>query len=278
MEPILLPSKIQFTPDKKEKNKAILTVEPCFPGYGTTLGNALRRMMLSSLSGAAVTAVKIKDVTHEFSTIPGIKEDVLEIILNLKKLRLKVFSNQLVILNLKAKGEKKVKAEDIEKNPEVEIINLDLEIANLTDKKASLEMRIWVERGRGYLPVEERKQKNQELGVIAIDSIFTPIKNIGLRIENVRVGQRTDYDKLILDIETDGTLSPQEAVSQAAELLIKQFSLFIKPKEKVSEVSKLSEESKKKVEKTKEKPARAKDIKKEEEPKKKRGRLRKVTS
>lgn len=279
MESIILPSKIEFV-KQKEKNRAILTVEPCYPGYGHTLGNALRRILLSSLSGAAVTAVKIKGVVHEFSTISGIREDVLEIVLNLKNLRLKIFVDEPVILNLKAKGEKKVKAKDIEKNPAVEIVNPDLEIATLTDKKAELEMQIWVRKGRGYVPVEERKKEDLELGVIAIDSIFTPIKKVGLQIENVRVGQRTDYDKLILDIETDGTLTPQEAVSQAAKLLIEQFSLFIESERK-SEENKLSEESKKEVKEIKEEPeeepVKAEETKKEEKPKK-RGRPKKIQS
>ena len=293
MKSIILPSQIQFTPDEKNKNKAILIVEPLYPAYGITLGNALRRILLSSLLGAAVTAVKIKDVNHEFSTIPGIKEDTLELILNLKNLHLKIFSDLPVILNLKAKGEKKIKAGDIERNPEVEIVNPELEIANLTDKKAKIEMQIWAEKGRGYLPVEERKEKNKELGVMFIDSIFTPIKNVGLQVENVRVGQRTDYDKLILDIETNGTLTPQEAVSQASEILIEQLGLFIEKKKEEAKVEEFKEEAKveefkeeAKVEEFKEEKEETKEeikaekiekVKEEEKPKKKRGRPKKAS-
>jgi DNA-directed RNA polymerase subunit alpha len=272
MKPIILPSKIDFK-QQKEKNRFILTIEPCYPGYGTTLGNALRRVLLSSLPGAAVTAVKIKGAPHEFSTIPGIKEDVLEIILNLKLLRLKIFTEEPVILELKAKGEKVVKAGDIEKNPAVEIVNPDLTIATLTDKKAELEMKIWTSKGRGYEPVEERKEKFSEIGMIGVDALFSPIRKIGLQVENVRVGDRTDYDKLILDIETDGTITAQEAVSQAAKILIDQFNLLIKPEEKVSEKTDKEAEEKPKKE---EEPVKTKEVEKEEKPKKKRGRPKKT--
>jgi len=279
MEDIFLPSKVEFKEDEKDKNRAVLTVEPCHPGYGTTLGNALRRVMLSSLPGAAVTAVKIKGVSHEFSTLPGVKEDVVEIILNLKKLRLKILvGEEPVILVLKAKGEKKVKAKDIEKNPVVEIANPDLEIATLTSKEAELEMKIWAEKGRGYVPSEERRTENLELDVIAVDSIFTPIKKVGLQVEDVRVGERTDYDKLILDIETDGTLTPFEAVEQAAKILIEQFSLFVEPKkEKVEEIKELAEEITEEIEEVKEEKEKV-STEESEAPmdKKKRGRPKKA--
>lgn len=278
MEDIFLPSKVEFKEDEKDKNRVVLTVEPCHPGYGTTLGNALRRVMLSSLPGAAVTAVKIKGVSHEFSTLPGVKEDVVEIILNLKKLRLKILvGEEPVILVLKVKGEKKVKAKDIEKNPVVEIANPDLEIATLTSKEAELEMKIWVEKGRGYVPTEERKLENLELDVIAVDSIFTPIKKVGLQVENVRVGERTDYDKLILDIETDGTLTPSGAVEQAAKILIKQFSLFVEPKkEKVEEIKELAEEITEEIEEVKEEKEKVSTESEAPIDKKKRGRPKKA--
>lgn len=278
MEDIFLPSKVEFKEDEKDKNRAVLTVEPCHPGYGTTLGNALRRVMLSSLPGAAVTAVRIKGVSHEFSTLPGVKEDVVEIILNLKKLRLKILvGEEPVILVLKVKGEKKVKAKDIEKNPVVEIANPDLEIATLTSKEAELEMKIWAEKGRGYVPTEERKLENLELDVIAVDSIFTPIKKVGLQVENVRVGERTDYDKLILDIETDGTLTPSGAVEQAAKILIKQFSLFMElKKEKVEEIKELAEEITEEIEEVKEEKEKVSTESEAPIDKKKRGRPKKA--
>ncbi len=226
MENILLPSSIRFEPGSRP-NEGVMIVEPCFHGYGTTLGNALRRVLLSSLSGAAVTAVKIKGVTHEFQALDNVKEDILEIILNLKSLRLKVFSDEPVKLNLKAKGEKAVTGKDFEPNADVEIVNPQLKIATLTDPKAVLEMEITVGRGRGYLPTEERVKETHELGTIAIDALFSPVRNVGYRVENTRVGEITNYDKLIMTIETDGTIAPEEAVRESAKTLIDYFSLLL---------------------------------------------------
>ncbi len=274
MEPIILPSKIEIKKGKLP-NEAVITVEPCYYGYGTTLGNALRRVILSSLPGAAVTAVKIKGVQHEFSAIPHVKEDVIEIILNLKQLRMKVYSTEPVRLTLKVKGEREVKAKDIEKSSDVDIVNPDLHIATLTNKNADLEMEIFVSQGRGYVPVEAKEKEKLEVGMIAIDSIFTPIRNIGYRVENVRVGDITNYDRLILDIETDGTITPEEALRQGAELLINHFKLFIEgPKE--DEESKEAEEIKE--EKIEAKKEEAKEEAVEEKAKKKRGRPKKVKS
>ena len=215
MENILLPSAIRIEAGHNP-NEGILVVEPCFHGYGTTLGNALRRVLLSSLTGAAVTAVRIKGATHEFQAIDGVKEDVLEIILNLKGLRLKCHSDQPVKLTLKAKGEGVVTADDIDKNADVDIVNRDLKIATLTDAKATLEMEITVSRGRGYSPTEERHSEGAELGTIAIDSLFSPVRTVGYKVENTRVGEITNYDKLTMTIETDGTITPDEAVKSAA--------------------------------------------------------------
>ncbi|MEY4723603.1 MAG: hypothetical protein RLZZ324_1116 [Candidatus Parcubacteria bacterium] len=227
MEDILLPSKIELTPGENDR-KATLTVEPCFHGYGTTLGNALRRVMLSSLPGAAVIAVKIKGVQHEFSGMPGVKEDVLEVVLNLKALRMRVFTEEPVRLTLKAKGDRAATAADIEKNSDVEIVNPELHIATLTDKKAELEMEIIVARGRGYVPVEERAKEKMELGVMAIDSVFSPVKDVGYKVENTRVGQITNFDKLVMTIETDGTITPDAAVDQSVRILLDHFNLFTK--------------------------------------------------
>jgi DNA-directed RNA polymerase subunit alpha len=224
MEPIRLPTKIELTPGP-EKHQATLIVEPCFQGYGTTLGNALRRVLLSSLPGAAVTAVKIVGAQHEFSTLPNIKEDVLELILNLKQLRLRVHSEEPVRLTLKKTGEGKVKAKDIEPNSEVEIVNPELHIATITDEAGELEMEIFAARGRGFITTEDRG-KEKEIGVIAIDSIFTPVRNVGYQVVDTRVGQITNFDKLILTVETDGTITAKDAIEQATKLLIEHFELL----------------------------------------------------
>lgn len=226
MEQITLPTKLDYQQDLENKNKGQIIIEPCYPGYGITWGNALRRVLLSSLPGAAVTAVKIKGARHEFSTIPHVKEDVLQIILNLKLLRLKIFKDEPIKLKLFAKGEKKVTAADIEKSADVEIVNPNLHIATLTDKKADLEAEITVCKGYGYVPSEEKDRTGLDLGTIVVDSIFSPIVKVGYRVDNVRVGKRTDFDKLTLDIETDGTITPWDAFIQAASLLADQFKFL----------------------------------------------------
>ena len=219
MENILLPSKISF--EKGERpNEGILVVEPCFYGYGTTLGNALRRVLLSSLPGAAVVAVKIKGVTHEFQPIENVKEDALEVILNLKSLRVKVFSDEPVVLKLSASGVKTITAADITKNADVEIVNPELVIANLTDAKSTFEMELTVRKGRGYASTEERVGETYDIGTIAIDALFSPVRNVGYHVVNTRVGDITNYDKLIMNIETDGTMTPEEAVEQSSKILI----------------------------------------------------------
>lgn len=222
MEEIQLPQKVEII--KSQGNRATLVIEPCFPGYGLTLGNALRRVLLSSLSGGAVTAVKIKGVDHEFSALPFVKEDMVDIILNLKQLRFKVYKKEPVKITLNVKGEKEVKACDIKTGSDVEIANPDLRIATLTDKKAELEMEITVSQGRGYKPVEQREEEKREIGEIAVDAIFTPIKNVSYKIENIRVGEMTNFDKLNIDLETDGTVSPKEALEEAAKILVNHFS------------------------------------------------------
>jgi DNA-directed RNA polymerase subunit alpha len=219
MEPILLPSKIRFTHGERP-NEGVLTVEPCAQGYGTTLGNAMRRVLLSSLSGAAVTAVKIKGADHEFATMPHVKEDVLEIILNLKLLRVKSFSEEPVKLTLSVKGEKQVTAKDFGKDASVEIVNTDLHIATLTDPSAHFEMDVWIGQGRGYRSTEERVKEKLELGTIAVDALYSPVLNVSYKVEATRVGDRTDYDKLVLRVETDGSLDPLEACNQAVKILM----------------------------------------------------------
>jgi len=272
MENIPLPSKIEIQPGKNA-NQAAVSIQPCHPGYGTTLGNALRRVLLSSLPGAAVTAFKIKGASHEFSALSNVLEDLVEVALNLKQLRLKVFSAEPVRLELKVKGEKKVTAKDIKPNSDVEIANPDLLIATLTSKDAELEMEIIVSQGRGYIPTENREKENLETDMIMVDAIFTPIKNVGFQIENVRVGQMTNYENLILNIETDGTISPQEALSQATQTLIDHFNFIAdqtKPTAKVKAKKEKKEKAAAKEEKKEaKKEAKAKKEKKEKESKKK---------
>ena len=224
MEALSLPNLAQVT--DLGGNKYSLVLEPLYPGYGVTIGNAMRRVLLSSMPGAAVTAVKIKFVDHEFSTIPNIKEDVIQIILNLKQLRLKSFSNEPVKVNLKVKGEKVVTAADIKETDQVQVINKDLHIATLDNKNSEFDMELTVEQGRGYVPVEARENQKQEVGVMAIDAIYTPIKSVHFDVSNVRVGQRTDFDKLEIVMETDGGLTGQEAMDIASHILVDHFTMM----------------------------------------------------
>lgn len=245
MQKIPLPTKVDW--QEESSSRAKLIVEPCFSGYGTTLGNALRRILLSSMPGAATTAIRIKGVLHEFSTIPHVKEDVVEIILNLKQLRMKIFSDEPVKLELKVKGEKIVYAKDFEANAQAEIVNQDLKICEITDKAGVFELEIWANKGRGFIPTEVRDKEKQEVGVIAIDSIYTPIKSVGYKVENVRVGQMTNFDKLIVDIETDGTISAREALSLSSEILVDHFNLLTDSglqmmKDRQAEIAKLEKE------------------------------------
>ncbi len=210
----------------KKGNKAVFEIEGLYPGYGITVGNSLRRVLLSSLPGAAVTQCKIKGVHHEFSTIPGVFEDVMIITLNLRQLRFKLHSEEPQKALLKVKGEREIKGKDFKLPSQLELINKDLYIATLTEKKAELEIEILVERGIGYVPAEERKKEKLEIGVIALDAVFNPIKKVSFEVENMRVEKRTDFNRLKLTIETDGTISPEQAFYQSSEILIKHFSLF----------------------------------------------------
>ena len=211
--------------DKTTDNSAKFVLEPLFPGYGMTLGNSMRRVLLSSLAGSAITAVKIEGVSHEFSTIAGVKEDVIELILNLKQIRFRNPNEEPVMLSLKKTGGV-VKAGDITTSNDVEVVNPDLVIANLDNSKAKLEMELKVEQGRGYVPVESRTGEKLPVGMIAIDAIYTPIKRVRYDVQNTRVGQMTNLDKLILEVETDGTISPSDAVKQASEVLVGHFQVL----------------------------------------------------
>lgn len=209
----------------EEGNKATFAIEPLHSGYGMTLGNSLRRVILSSLGGAAVTAVKIDNVAHEFSTIDGVKEDVVEIILNLKKLRFRVYSDEPQFIVLTASGKGPVTAKGIKTTSDVEIVNPDQLIATLDSEKTRLGMEIKVEKGRGYVPVESREQEKLEVGMIAVDALYSPVSRVRYNVENTRVGQMTDLDRLVMEIETDGTITPDEAIRGAAEILVDHFQV-----------------------------------------------------
>jgi len=236
---IPLPTNLEIKEAKG--NKAIAVIEPCYPGYGVTLGNALRRVLLSSIEGAAITAFKVKGASHEFSTLPHVKEDLVEIILNLKRIRLQVFSDEPVKLNLKVKGEKIVTAGDIEKNGQVEIVSADAKILTLTDKNADIEMEITVSKGRGYITVEERAKEKVDLGTIIIDAIYSPMVNVGFEVDSMRVGEKTDFDRLVLKLETDGSISPKDALHQASEILVKHFEFVLNNGKAPKETEKIQE-------------------------------------
>ena len=250
---ISLPSKPKIY--RKENNKAVFEIEGLHPGYGTTIGNSLRRVLLSSLEGVAVTQVKIEGAQHEFSTLKGVLEDVITIILNLKKLRFKMYSEEPQKVTLRVKGEKKVKGSDLKLPTQLDLVNKDLHIATLTDKKTELVMELQVERGLGYILADQEKREKLEVGQISIDSIFTPIKSVNFKVENMRVGKRTDFDRLFLEIETDGTIDPEEALNNASKILMDHFSLFIGKEEIVEkiieEVEEVEEVKTKKTEKGK---------------------------
>lgn len=203
-------------------------IEPLDQGFGHTLGNALRRILLSALPGAAVTTIKINGVKHQFSTLAGLKEDIIELILNLKKLRVQLFDENGVKLILDKSGPGEVRASDLEKNPSVEIVNKDLYLGHLSDKKSRLEMELTVDKGYGYSLAEERKSAT--LGVIPIDAIFTPVVRVNYRVEETRVGRMTNLDKLILEIYTDGTISPRLALDEAAKILVSYGLQIYEPK------------------------------------------------
>lgn len=203
-------------------------VEGLYPGYGITIGNALRRVLLSSIEGTAVTSFKIKGVSHEFSTIPHVKETVLEITLNLKQLRVKLYTKESQKLHLRVKGEKQVLAKDFEPNSAVEIMNPDLPIATITSPKGSLDLEVVIEHGLGYVRVEDRQKNKLPIGTIAVDAIFTPVVKVNFEVTNMRVGDRTDYNRLRIIINTDGTISPKEALNQSSDILQQHFAFISK--------------------------------------------------
>src|SRR5829696_2511021 len=216
----------KITHEEVDANHGIFAIEPLDRGFGYTFGNSLRRVLLSSLEGAAVTSVKIEGVAHEFTTLPGVREDVMDLILNLKNLCCRLHGDSPEIeVRLDKKGPGVVKASDIEAPADLEILNPDLEIANLADK-GRLELTLTVGRGRGYVPAELNRGPEHSIGTIPVDSIFSPVRRVSYEVEAARVGQRTDYDKLMLDITTDGSLDPRDAIGHAAEILIRQLAIF----------------------------------------------------
>ena len=238
MKKIALPQKPRYI--KGDKFEAVFVVKGCYPGYGNTLGNALRRTLLSSLPGYAATQVKFTGVDHEFTTIPGVKENLIQVILNVKNLRFTAHKEGPIKLKLKAKGDKEVKGSDITAPSSIEIVNPETPIATLTDSKAKLEMDITVQKGIGYSPAEERGDKEKEIGAIVIDALFTPIRRVNYEVRNMRVGKRTDFDKVTFTIETDGSIEPEEAFKESAKILVRQFSVLAQADELeiVTEVNK----------------------------------------
>lgn len=218
-----LSSTVSIKTVSEDQKSGVFEIEGLFAGYGLTLGNAIRRALLSSLPGAAVTEFRIKNAPHEFSALPGIAEDAVEIMLNMKKLRFKIHTDEPQVVTLKIKGEKTVTAADILLNSEVEVINAEEVIATLTSKDAELDMEIKIEKGLGYSPVESRKEEKLAVGTIAVDALFTPVTKVNTKVEDMRVGERTDYNRLRVEIETDGTLSPSSALHKAANILKDHF-------------------------------------------------------
>ncbi|OGH76465.1 MAG: DNA-directed RNA polymerase subunit alpha [Candidatus Magasanikbacteria bacterium RIFCSPHIGHO2_12_FULL_41_16] len=226
MDHILLPSTIEFK-DTDNPKIGILVLSPCHQGYGTTLGNALRRVLLSSIPGAAVEAVKIDGVDHEFSAIPGTLEDVVQVILNLKQLAVILHTDGPIKLSLKKKGVGDVTAADFETNADVQIINPELKIATITDAKIPFGIEVIIGKGMGYVTAAEKSSKNLDLGTMLMDSFYSAVRDVGYDVENTRVGDITDYEKLVVTIETNGTITPREAVNQATEILMKHFTSIL---------------------------------------------------
>jgi DNA-directed RNA polymerase subunit alpha len=212
--------------EEVDENRGVFVIEPLDRGFGFTFGNSLRRVLLSSLEGAAVTSVKFEGVAHEFTTLPGVREDVTDIILNLKNLICVLHGESPEIeVHIAKRGAGPIKASDIEAPADLEILNPELEIANLSDK-GRLEVTLTIGRGRGYVPAELNRGPEHTIGVIPVDSIFSPVRRVAYDVEAARVGQRTDYDKLRLDVTTDGSINPRDAIAQAAEILIRQLAIF----------------------------------------------------
>jgi DNA-directed RNA polymerase subunit alpha len=234
---LILPQKLSVDEKTMSESYAKFVAEPYERGYGHTVGNALRRVLLSSLEGAAVTAVRIEKATHEYQALPGVKEDVMNILLNLKKLRVKLFSNGPETVYLSVSKEGTVTAKDIKGNDNIEVVNTDLVIAHL-EAGGKIDMEIEISKGRGYVPAEELRQQNQwAAGFLPVDALFSPVIKVHYDVENARVGQVTDYDRLILEIWTDGSLNPAEALIQSSKLLRESLNIFIPEEEQQAEAA-----------------------------------------
>jgi len=230
---IVLPSKPRIV--SEDQFSGTYEIDGLYPGYGHTLGNSLRRIILSSLPGAAITAIKISGVNHEFSVISGVSEDVITVMLNLKKMRIKMLSSEPQTLTLKVKGEKVITAADVDKVGQIEILNPELVIATLTDKNAELDIEMTIEQGMGYVSKEVLQKSRVDIGTIALDAIFTPIRRVSYEVENMRVGDRTDFNRLKLFIETDGTITSKEALETSVQIMIGQLKAIVGFKEEMEE-------------------------------------------
>ncbi|MCX6810875.1 MAG: DNA-directed RNA polymerase subunit alpha [Candidatus Berkelbacteria bacterium] len=217
-----------------DETKSVFIIEPLLPGYGATMGNALRRVLLSSLPGTAISSIKIDGVAHEFSAIPHVKEDMIEIIMNLRKINFKSFSEEPVTISLQGKGPKVISAKDFKLTSDVEILNSDQYIATL-DKSANFDMELVLEVGRGFRPTEDREVEKGDIGRISIDSVFSPVKLINFKTESTRVGQMTNFDKIELEITTNGAISPRDALTQAGKILVQHFNYIAEGKPYTSE-------------------------------------------
>lgn len=242
---VSLPSASKY--EKLDVNSGLFIINGCYPGYGTTLGNSLRRVLLSSLPGNAAVSMKIKGTTHEFTTIKGVVEDVVQIMLNLKLVRFKLYGVEEATIFLKVKGEREATAKDFKTTSEIEVVNPNQHIATLTSSAAELDMEVKVERGLGYVPVDQQDREEKEIGTIAIDAVYTPIRRVNFSVENTRVGKRTDFDKITLKVVTDGSITPEEAYTQAVEILISQYNSISSVSEQDEEIEVEGDE--KKVEK-----------------------------
>jgi len=238
-----IPKKLEVDTETLSSTYGKFYAEPFERGFGTTIGNSIRRILLSSIAGAAVTYVKIEGVLHEFSTIPGVKEDVTDIVLNIKNLRFKLHTDRPKTVRLKKKGPGEARAKDIIHDADIEVLNPDLHIATL-DKDANLDIELMIRIGSGYVPAERNKEEGMPIGVIPVDSIFTPVKRVNFTVENARVGRITDYDKLIMEIWTDGGVKPEDALAYAAKILKDHLTIFINFDESIEPVQEQLEDKK----------------------------------
>lgn len=222
--------------DKIDESRSVFSIEPFYPGYGATVGNALRRVLLSSLSGAAISSIKLEGVAHEFSAIPHVKEDMIEIIMNLRNIVFKSQTNEPVVIEISEKGPKTVTAKDFKLKSGIEIINPDQHIATL-DKSAIFNLEVTIEKGRGYIPTEDKDLEKNDIGRIAVDSVFSPVKHVNLKVEHTRVGQMTNYEKVELEVATNGSITPREALTEGGKILVEHFSYIAEGKPIITDLN-----------------------------------------